>query len=114
MSPDFYPAMCSPRAIGTEFLTHREKIEVTRHDSTCETLCGAGGAGASPSNLRLGGGAMDSNPRFRWLSPKRADFRDFPFSAKEPDRSGCRCGYVGSRAAFPIARCVFRRALDRH
>jgi hypothetical protein len=34
MSADFYHAMCSPRAIGTEFLADREKIEVTRHDST--------------------------------------------------------------------------------
>ncbi len=33
--------MCSPRVsfaqgIGTEFLAQREKIEVTRHHSTCE------------------------------------------------------------------------------
>jgi hypothetical protein len=55
--------------IGTEFLAHREKIQVTRHDSTCEAVSGADGAGASPlhacflpsslenaSNLRLLGG----------------------------------------------------------
>jgi hypothetical protein len=36
MSADFYHAMCSPSAafaqgIGTEFLAHREKIEVIGH-----------------------------------------------------------------------------------
>jgi hypothetical protein len=37
------------QGIGTEFLAHREKIEVTRHDSTCETLSGAGGRRIAPT-----------------------------------------------------------------
>jgi hypothetical protein len=36
MSADFFHAMCSSRAIGTEFLAHGEKSEVTRHNSTCQ------------------------------------------------------------------------------
>ena len=43
MSTNFYHAVCSAKTssaqgIGTEFLAHREKIEVTRHDSTFESL----------------------------------------------------------------------------
>jgi len=36
MSADFFHAMCSSRAVGTEFLAHREKSEVMRHNSTCQ------------------------------------------------------------------------------
>ena len=36
MSADFFHAMCSSKAVGTEFLAHREKSEVTRHNSTCQ------------------------------------------------------------------------------
>jgi hypothetical protein len=31
----FLPCNVFAQVIGTEFLAHREKIEVTRHDSTC-------------------------------------------------------------------------------
>jgi hypothetical protein len=41
MSANFYHAVCSAKTssaqgIGTEFLAHREKIKVTRHNSTFE------------------------------------------------------------------------------
>jgi hypothetical protein len=32
----FLPCKVFAQGIGTEFLAHREKIEVTRHNSTCE------------------------------------------------------------------------------
>jgi hypothetical protein len=59
--PQISPMRVFAQGIGTEFLAHREKIEVTRHDSICETLSGAGGAGASPAHAR-----------FLWLSPENA------------------------------------------
>jgi hypothetical protein len=43
MSAASYHAMCPARAIGTEFLALREKIEVTPYDSTSETLSFARG-----------------------------------------------------------------------
>jgi len=39
--------------IGTEFLAHREKTEMTRYDSVHETLSGAGGRGIARARGRF-------------------------------------------------------------
>jgi hypothetical protein len=65
----FAQGIVRPRAIGTEFFAHREKIEVIGQGLDISALYGAGEAAASPqharflrlspenaSNLRLGGG----------------------------------------------------------
>jgi hypothetical protein len=64
--------MCPAKAIGTEFLALREKIEATRHESTCESVfrCRWGGRIAHTRapcavirgeglDLRLVGGASE-------------------------------------------------------
>jgi hypothetical protein len=56
--------------IGTEFLAHREKIEVTRYHSTSESLSGAGGTAASPHHVGYFGVLRESSPEIgtRWRS----------------------------------------------
>jgi hypothetical protein len=56
------------QGIGTEFLAHREKIEVTRHDSICETLSGAGGAAHRPHTRAFCGYPRRMPQTWDWLA----------------------------------------------